>query len=110
MLLSCTLTFTGGVVSSALLGVEFSALTAAIVAGLFANTWVRMTGRPTSIVLVPSITVMVSGSIGFRGLVAAAAGHSDQGMVMFIQMFAIAASVGAGLLVSNTIMRPKMTL
>ena len=110
VLLSCTLTFTGGIVSSAFLGVEFSALTAAIVAGLFANTWVRMTGRPTSIVLVPSITVMVSGSIGFRGLVVAAAGHSDQGMVMFIQMFAIAASVGAGLLVSNTIMRPKMTL
>ncbi|WP_170574597.1 threonine/serine ThrE exporter family protein [Ruegeria atlantica] len=110
VLLGCTLSFAAVVTSSAYLGVEYSTLIGAIIAGLFANIWVRMTGRPTSIVLVPSITVMVSGSIGFRGLVVAAAGHSDQGMDMFIQMFTIAASVAAGLLVSNTILRPKITL
>lgn len=110
VLLGCCLTFITVVGSSTYLGLEYSTLIGAIVAGLFANTWVRLTNRPTSIVLVPSITVMVSGSIGFRGLVVAAAGHSDQGMTMFIQMFTIAASIAAGLLVSNTILRPKITL
>ncbi|QJF50246.1 threonine/serine ThrE exporter family protein [Roseobacter ponti] len=110
VLLGCCLTFTAVVGSSTYLGVEYSTLIGAIVAGVFANTWVRLTNRPTSIVLVPSITVMVSGSIGFRGLVVAAAGHSDEGMTMFIQMFSIAASIAAGLLVSNTILRPKITL
>ncbi|MBT5186984.1 MAG: threonine/serine exporter family protein, partial [Kordiimonadaceae bacterium] len=37
-------------------------LMGAIVATLFANFWARYTNRPTSIVLVPAITVMVSGS------------------------------------------------
>lgn len=110
VLLGCCLTFITVVGSSTYLGLEYSTLIGAIVAGLFANTWVRLTNRPTSIVLVPSITVMVSGSIGFRGLVVAAAGHSDKGMTMFIQMFTIAASIAAGLLVSNTILRPKITL
>ena len=110
VLLGCCLTFTSVVGSSTYLDVEYSTLIGAIVAGLFANTWVRLTNRPTSIVLVPSITVMVSGSIGFRGLVVAAAGHSDEGMTMFIQMFSIAASIAAGLLVANTILRPKITL
>jgi uncharacterized membrane protein YjjP (DUF1212 family) len=110
VLLGCCLTFATVVGSSAYLEIEYSTLIGAIVAGLFANTWVRFTNRPTSIVLVPSITVMVSGSIGFRGLVVAAAGHSDQGMTMFVQMFTIAASIAAGLLVANTILRPKITL
>ncbi len=110
VLIGCTLSFAAVITSNNYLGVEYSSLIGAIVAGLFANFWVRVTGRPTSIVLVPSITVMVSGSIGFRGLVVAATGHSDQGMDMFIQMFTIAASIAAGLLVSNTILRPKISL
>ena len=78
--------------------------------GFFANLWVRGTGRPTSIVLIPAITVLVSGSIGFRGLMVAAVGQTDQGGDQFMQMFIVALAISAGLLVSNTILRPKITL
>ena len=110
VLFSCSLSFGGVIVGSAVLGAELSTISGAIIAGLFANLWARLTGRPTSIVLIPAITVLVSGSIGFRGLVEVAAGQTDKGMDLFFQMFIVAISIGAGLLVANTILRPKITL
>jgi uncharacterized membrane protein YjjB (DUF3815 family) len=58
----------------------------------------------------PAITVLVSGSIGFRGMMVAAAGQADQGVDQITQMFIVALAISAGLLVSNTILRPKITL
>jgi uncharacterized membrane protein YjjP (DUF1212 family) len=110
VLISCALSYGGVIVSGAFLSAELSTMSGAIIAGLFANLWARLTGRPTSIVLIPAITVLVSGSFGFRGLVVVTAGQTDKGMDLFIQMFIVAVSIGAGLLVSNTILRPKITL
>jgi len=101
------------------LGVEFGnefgisylgTLMGAIVASIFANLWARKFNRPTSIVLVPAITVMVSGSVGFRGLLIAAGGESDKGFDQFLQMFIVALVIAAGLLIANTIVRPRVTL
>lgn len=91
---------------SADLGVFFGAA----VASMFANLWARSTKRPTSIVLIPAITILVSGSIGFRGLLTAATQQTDQGMQMFLQMFVVALAISAGLLVANIIVRPKISL
>ncbi len=85
-------------------------LLGAIVATLFGNLWARQFNRPTSIVLVPAITVMVSGSVGFQGLLIAAGGESDKGLNQFLQMFIVALVIAAGLLIANTIVRPKVTL
>ena len=76
----------------------------------FANFWATRTGRPTSIVLVPAIILLVSGSIGFRGLAAIAQGELAVGRSQFLQMFVVAATIAAGLLVGNTLVRPKVTL
>ncbi len=110
VLVSCALSYGGVIISSEFLSADLSTMFGAIVAGLFANLWSRVTGRPTSIVLIPAITVLVSGSIGFRGLVVVTAGQTDNGMDLFFQMFIVAVSIGAGLLVANTILRPKITL
>jgi hypothetical protein len=67
-------------------------------------------GRPTSIVLIPAIVLLVSGSIGFRGLAAIAQGEVALGERQFLQMFVVAATIAAGLLVGNTLVRPKVTL
>jgi uncharacterized membrane protein YjjB (DUF3815 family) len=61
-------------------------------------------------VLIPAITILVSGSLGFRGLLTAATQQSDQGMEMFMQMFVVALAIAAGLLVANIIVRPKVSL
>ncbi|MFD2205599.1 threonine/serine ThrE exporter family protein [Kiloniella antarctica] len=110
VIISCALSYGGVIISSTLLSADLGTLFGAVIAGMFANTWVRLTGRPTSIVLIPAITVLVSGSIGFRGLIDAASGQTDQGMDQFMQMFIVALAISAGLLISNTILRPKATL
>ena len=110
VIFSCALSYGGVIISSTLLSADLGTLFGAMIAGIFANIWVRVTGRPTSIVLIPAITVLVSGSIGFRGLIVAASGQTDQGMDQFMQMFIVALAISAGLLISNTILRPKVTL
>ncbi len=54
--------------------------------------------------------MMVSGSIGFRGLASIAAGQTTVGVQQFFQMFVVALLIAGGLLVGNTIVRPKVTL
>jgi uncharacterized membrane protein YjjB (DUF3815 family) len=92
-------------------GIQYvGTLMGAIIASMFANFWARHFNRPTSIVLVPAITVMVSGSVGFQGLLIAAGGESDRGLGQFMQMFVVALVIAAGLLIANTIVRPRVTL
>ena len=81
-----------------------------IVAVVIANLWARRTGRPTSIVLLPAIVLLVSGSIGFRGLASIAAGDVVIGEQQFLQMFVVALTILAGILVGNTIVRSEPTL
>jgi uncharacterized membrane protein YjjB (DUF3815 family) len=80
------------------------------IAVVFANVWARTTKRPTSIVLLPAIVLLVSGSIGFRGLTAMAAGQMATGEQQVLQMFVVALTIAAGLLVGNTIAKPRVTL
>lgn len=96
----------GTQIVSADLGILFGT----VIASIFANLWASKTERPTSIVLIPAITILVSGSIGFRGLLTVATQQTDQGMQMFMQMFIVALTIAAGLLIANIIIRPKISL
>ena len=101
----------GGVLlGSAITGSNLGNLIGTIIAVMFANLWARNTGRPTSIVLLPAIILLVSGSIGFRGLASMATGQTALGEQQFLQMFIVALTIAAGILVGNTISRPKVTL
>ena len=60
--------------------------------------------------LLPAIVRLVSGSIGFRGLAAMAEGELLVGAQQFIQMFVVALTIFAGILVGYTIVRPEPTL
>ena len=81
-----------------------------IVAVVVANLWARKTGRPTSIVLIPAIVMLVSGSIGFRGLANMAQGELALGLQQFFQMFVVAISILAGIMIGYTIIRPEKSL
>ena len=96
--------------SSQLVSADLGILFGATVASMFANLWARATKRPTSIVLIPALTILVSGSIGFRGLLTTATQQTDEGMQMFMQMFIVALAIAAGLLIANIIVRPKISL
>ena len=85
-------------------------LVGTIIALVVANLWARKTGRPSSIVLIPAIVLLVSGSIGFRGLVAMAGGDFLLGAGQFLQMFVVAMTIFAGIVVGHTIVRPESGL
>ena len=106
----CAGAYGGILLGSALAGANLGNLFGTIVAVVFANLWARKTRRPTSIALLPAIVLLVSGSIGFRGLAAIAVGQVATGEQQFIQMFVVAITIAAGLLIGNTIVRPKTTL
>lgn len=108
--LGCAIAYGGILLGSAIAGGNLGNLLGTIVAVIFANLWARRTGRPTSIVLLPAIVLLVSGSIGFRGLAAVASGQVTTGEQQFMQMFVVALTIAAGLLVGNTIVKPKATL
>lgn len=104
------LAFVGILLGSGMADANLGNLLGTVAAVVFANFWASRTGRPTSIVLVPAIVLLVSGSIGFRGLAAIAQGDEAVGTSQFLQMFVVAATIAAGLLVGNTLVRPKVRL
>ncbi len=96
----------GGSILDANLGNLFGT----IIAVVAANLWARQTGRPTSIVLIPAIVMLVSGTIGFRGLASIAEGELLLGAQQFFQMFVVALTIVAGIMIGYTIVRPENTL
>jgi len=102
--------FLVGAVVPATAGVFLGTLLSAAVGVVLANLWNRRTGRPTSVMTAPLAMLLVSGSVGFRGLAAITTGQTAVGVEQFLQMFIVAIAVGFGLLVGNTIVRPKATL
>ncbi len=108
--LVCAAAYGGIVLGGKLAGGNLGNLLGTIAAVVCANLWAGRTRRPTSIALLPAIVLLVSGSIGFRGLAAMAAGQVATGEQQFLQMFVVALTMAAGLLVGNTIVPPKTTL
>jgi uncharacterized membrane protein YjjB (DUF3815 family) len=92
---------------SSILDPNLGNLVGTIVAVVVANLWARQTGRPTSIVLIPAIVMLVSGTIGFRGLASMAEGELLLGAQQFIQMFVVALTIVTGVFVGYTIIRPE---
>ncbi len=108
--LVCGIAYLGIMAGQAILDGNLGNLVGTVVAVVVANLWARQTGRPTSIVLLPAIILLVSGSIGFRGLAAMAEGELLVGTQQFLQMFVVALTIFAGILVGYTIVRPEPTL
>ena len=108
--LVCIIAYLGIMAGSSILDSNLGNLVGTIIAVVIANLWARKTERPTSIVLIPAIVLLVSGSIGFRGLAAMTEGELLVGAQQFLQMFVVALTIFAGIVVGNTIVRPEPTL
>jgi uncharacterized membrane protein YjjP (DUF1212 family) len=106
----CAIAYVGILLGGAIAGSNLGNLLGTVIAVAFANIWARQTKRPTSIVLLPAIVLLVSGSVGFRGLASLAVGETAVGEQQLVQMFVVALTIAAGLLVGNTIVRPKADL
>ena len=102
--------YLGIMAGSSMLDANLGNLFGTIIAVVIANLWSRQTGRPTSIVLIPAIVMLVSGTIGFRGLASMAGGDLLVGEQQFLQMFVVAMTIVAGIVVGHTIIRPESGL
>ncbi len=102
--------YLGVLAGSSILDSNLGNLVGTIVAVVIANLWARKTGRPTSIVLIPAIVLLVSGSIGFRGLASMAVGDIHLGIQQFFQMFIVAMTILVGIVIGYTIVKPVDSL
>ncbi len=102
--------YLGVMAGSSVLDANLGNLVGTIAAVVIANLWGRKTGRPASIVLIPAIVMLVSGTIGFRGLASMAQGELLVGAEQFGQMFVVALTIVAGIMVGYTMVRPQQGL
>jgi uncharacterized membrane protein YjjP (DUF1212 family) len=99
-----------GILFGSMLNANVGNLLGTIVAVVVSTLWARQTHRPTSIVLIPAIVLLVCGTIGFRGLASLAGGDVALGVQEFFQMFVVAMTLLAGMLIGFTIVRPENSL
>ena len=87
-------------------------LLASVAVTIFAQAWAQWKDRPRSILITPALVVLVSGSIGFRGLVSLAiqGDPSAAGLQEFAQMFVVALLIIAGVLIGDLLLRAPTTL
>ncbi|MBY6196382.1 threonine/serine exporter family protein [Vibrio hangzhouensis] len=91
-------------------GTHLGALLGSLIAVLLASEWSRRTGRPSSVVMVPVVVMLVSGTIGFRGLVNITDGDVTLGLEQFSQTFTVALTIMLGLWIGHRLRKPLMTL
>lgn len=108
--LACMIAYFVSLLGSNTLGAIAGTLLGTVAVVIFSNSWTSKTGRPTSIVLVPGIIMLVGGLAGFNGFVSLVEGKIQLGEHQIQHMFLIAITIGAGLVVGNTLSHPKVTL
>jgi uncharacterized membrane protein YjjP (DUF1212 family) len=104
------LAFLGVQAGSSIMNDNLGNLLGTIIAVVVSNVWARKMGRPTTIVLIPAIVMLVSGTIGFRGLATMASGDMVLGAEQFFQMFFVAITIVAGIMIGYTIIQPEESL
>ena len=92
------------------LGAEFGPFLGALVIGLLANTYARFADRPAMIPQVPSLLVLVPGSIGFQSLTSFLNEDALAGVGSAFSMVIVAAALVGGTLAANGIVSPRRIL
>ena len=84
-----------------MLGPEVGAGAAALVLGAVCNHYSRRTRRPGAVLLLPSLMLIVPGSLGFRGLLMAMHDRTVEGLQAGFQSILVTVALMLGLLMAN---------
>jgi len=95
--------YQGGRLGGELLSPELGMFLGALAVGLLSSLYQRVTGRPTSVPLVPSILLLVPGSIGYQSLASLVERDVVLGIETAFRMILIAVSLVAGLLLASAL-------
>jgi uncharacterized membrane protein YjjB (DUF3815 family) len=92
------------------LGLETSVFLGALVAGVFSNIFARWKDRPSLIVRLPGILILVPGATGFLSLGALLDGDVIEGVQAMSRVAITATALVTGFLVSNAVFAPRKAL
>jgi uncharacterized membrane protein YjjP (DUF1212 family) len=95
--------YQGGRLGGELLSPELGMFLGALAVGLLSSVYQRLTGRPASVPLVPSILLLVPGSIGYQSLASLVERDVVLGVETAFRMLLIAVSLVAGLLLASAL-------
>ncbi|MEM9291752.1 MAG: threonine/serine exporter family protein [Acidobacteriota bacterium] len=107
---AATLALLGSRGGAAALGPELGAAAGALAVGLAGNAFARTLGRPSTVLQIPGLMLLVPGSVGFRGVSSLLEQDALAGVQGAFTMILLAAALVAGLLMANVLLPPRRSL
>lgn len=92
-----------GRVGARLLGLELGAFVGAVAVGIIGNLFSRRRNRPSLILIVPGILMLVPGTIGFRSISALLEAQVVTGVGTLFRMLLTAVAIASGLLIADLV-------
>ncbi len=110
ILLGSMAAFWGARLGVSVLGVGLGAVIGALLAGIVSNFFARWKRKPSVTLIVPSIILLVPGSIGYQGLTMLMENDVTSGMDSVFTALLVGVSLVAGLLLANVILPARNAL
>jgi len=110
ILVGSMVAFWGARLGVAVLGVGMGAVIGAFLAGMVSNFFARWKRRPAVTLIVPSLILLVPGSIGYRGLAMMMENNVSNGMENVFTALLVGVSLVAGLLLANVVLPSRNAL
>jgi uncharacterized membrane protein YjjP (DUF1212 family) len=106
----CAVGYIGSRAGTNWLGPQMGVLVGAFALGALSNLYARWLGRPSQVVQVPAVFLLVPGSLGFRGMSSLLDRETMHGVETLFATFVAAIAIVAGLLVANAVVPPRRSL
>jgi uncharacterized membrane protein YjjP (DUF1212 family) len=110
ILAACVVGVAGARAGTSLLGPELGALGGAVALGVLGNAYARILDRPSQVIMVPAMILLVPGSVGFRGMSSLLDRDTLSGVETTFAMFVVAMAIVGGLLIANAVLSPRRVL
>lgn len=107
---ACVTGYVGSRLGTAWLDSQLGVMVGAFALGVLGNVYARLLARPSQIVTVPAVLLLVPGSMGLRGMTSLLDRDTLSGVETVFAMFIIAIAIVAGLLVANAVVSPRRSL
>ncbi len=107
ILMAGVLTFGVARMGARLAGSEVGMLAAAFTVGVAGNLYARRRGQPAAVLVVPSLVMLLPGSLGVRSIATLLARDVVSGMELAFTLVVLATALAAGLLLANLAVPPR---
>ncbi len=108
--LSAMVAYWGARLGVEFLGTGMGAVVGALLAGLVSNLFARLKRRPAVVLIVPSIILLVPGSIGYRSLSLMMSHDVTSGIGNAFEALLVGMALVAGLLLANVLLPSRNAL